>query len=150
MVEEVLSHTDYQPSFISAFHLASMPARYAVERRQWGEAAALTLRMPDYLPWDDAPWAEGLTWLARGLGALHSGKVDAAQEAEDRLIALRDAAAAEDEATFATYIEMDRLILAGWIARTQDRPEEAIKLIGTAAEPGKTHEKTYTARMSAR
>ncbi len=141
IVDETLAKTDYQRSFISAFHLASVPARYAVERREWAEAAMLEPRSPDYLPWDDALWAEGQTWLARGLGALHTGDLDSAREAEERLGTLRDAARAADEKAFASYIEVDRLILAGWMARAQDDPEEAVRLVRAAAELESTLEK---------
>jgi tetratricopeptide (TPR) repeat protein len=61
VLEETLAKEKYQGSFASAFHLAAMPARYAVERRQWDEAAAIEPRSPEYLPWDDALWAEGMS-----------------------------------------------------------------------------------------
>ena len=141
VLEETLDKEKYQGAFASAFHLAAMPARYAVERRQWAEAAALEPRTPDYLPWDQALWAEGMTRLARGLGALHTGDLVGARDAEARLAALRDAARAADERAFATYIEIDRLILAGWIARAQDEPKEAIRLVRSAAELEGTVEK---------
>jgi tetratricopeptide (TPR) repeat protein len=141
VLEETVAKDNFQRSFISAFHLAAMPARYAVERRQWEEAAAIEPRSPDYLPWDDALWAEGMSWLARGLGALHTGDLEGAQEAEERLSALRDDAKAAGEDAFAAYIEIDRLILAGWIARTEDRPDEAVELIREAARLEGTVEK---------
>jgi tetratricopeptide (TPR) repeat protein len=140
-LEEMLAKDNYQRSFISAFHLAAMPARYAVERRQWAEAAAIEPRSPDYLPWDDAMWAEGMSWLARGLGALHTGDPKGAREAEKRLTTLRDAAKAAGENAFAAYIEIDRLILSGWIARQEDRPDEAVALMREAAELEGTVEK---------
>jgi tetratricopeptide (TPR) repeat protein len=141
VLEETLDRDSFQRSFISAFHLAAMPARYAVERRQWEEAAALEPRTPDYLPWDNALWAEGMTWLARGLGALHTDDLNRAGEAESRLAALRDAAKEAGEDAFAAYIEIDRLILAGWIARKEDRPDEAVELIREAAKLEGTVEK---------
>ncbi len=141
VLDETVAKDGYQRSFISAFHLAAMPARYAVERRQWEEAAAVEPRSPEYLPWDNALWAEGLSWLARGLGALHTGDLAGAREAEGRLAALRDAATSAGEQGFSTYIEVDRLILAGWIARAEDRPDEAVELIREAAALEGTVEK---------
>jgi tetratricopeptide (TPR) repeat protein len=133
VLAEASAKPNHQASFISAFHSAAMPARYAIERRQWSEAAALQPRSPDYLPWDKALWAEGLSWLARGLGALHGGDLEGAREAESRLLALRDKARSGGETGFATYIEIDRLVLAGWIA-AQDDPDAAVKLIRSATE----------------
>ncbi len=72
---------------------------------------------------------------------LHTGDLDGAQEAEERLSGLRADAKAAGEEAFATYLEIDRLILAGWIARAEDRPEEAVELVREAAELEGTVEK---------
>ncbi|PXX97366.1 tetratricopeptide repeat protein [Halomonas sp. LBP4] len=139
--EEAMAHDNHQPSFAAAFHAAAIPARLAVEQRDWGRATALKPRTPDYLPWDQSLWAEGLTWYARGLGGVHSGELDIAHEAEERLKALRDQAKAEGEDVFATYLEVDRRILSGWIAHADDDIGEAIELMQSAAELEGTTEK---------
>ena len=141
ILEQTVAKERFQPSFISAFHLSAMPARYAVERRQWEAAAALEPRSPKNLPWDEALWAEGLTWLARGLGSVHTGDPVGAAEAHARLIDLRDRAQSAGDEQFAVYIEVDRRILAGWIAREEGDPEEAIRLIRSAGELESTTEK---------
>ncbi len=128
------AHGRYQPSFISAFHNAAMPARLAVEQRRWEAAAGLPLRTPAYLPWDQARWAEGLVWYARGLGSMFRDDPESAREAEQRLAVLRDHAQAEGDAGFATYIEIDRRILVARIARHEGKNAEAIALMKSAAE----------------
>lgn len=144
-IKELSEKGNHQASFISAFHLAAIPARYAVERREWAEAAALSPRNPDYLPWDQATWAEGLSWYARGLGALHNGDTESAKNAEKKLATLREKSKAEGEDNFANYIEVDRLILSGWIAHKADKPEEAERLIRSAAElEGRTEKHPVT------
>src|SRR5581483_8113666 len=52
--------------FAGAFALAAIPARFALERGQWAEAAALTLR-PSDLPWSKFPQR------GSGAGAAGSG-----------------------------------------------------------------------------
>jgi tetratricopeptide (TPR) repeat protein len=141
VVEEALAKGPYQRSFISAFHAASMPARLAVERRNWKRAAELEPRNPDYLPWDESPWAEGQTWYARGLGAVHTGDLNAAQEAEARLRTLRENASAAGDEDIATYIEIDRRVLDGRIAHAQGDGEKALALTRQAAELEATVEK---------
>ncbi len=141
ILQETLAKEDFQRSFISAFHLAAMPARYAVERRKWHEASSLEPRQPDYLPWEKAEWAEGMTWFARGLGNLHTGNLNRAQEAEKTLRDLRDRAKSAGDENFATYIEIDRLILAGWIVHAQENPDEAIQRIRAAGALEGTIEK---------
>lgn len=142
VLERALSVDRYQEDFASAFHLAVMPARYAVERRAWDEAAALTPREPDYLAWDRYLWPEALTWFARGLGAARTGDLAGAREAEARLVQLRDGAEEAGEQTFATYIEIDRLILSGWIAFEEGDGERAVDLMEEAARLEDTVEKS--------
>jgi tetratricopeptide (TPR) repeat protein len=131
----------YQENFVSAFHLAVMPARFAVERRAWDEAAALQPRTPDYLAWERYWWPEALSWFARGLGAAHTGDLPGAREAQRRMAELRDRAAAADEQGFATYIEIDRRILSGRIAQTEGDAESAVALMREAADLERTTEK---------
>lgn len=134
VLEESLSRSPYQPSFISAFHLSTIPARYAVERRAWKEAAKLEPRTPESIPWDAFAWAESLTWFARGLGAAHVGNLEKAKRAEKKMTALRDRSEKAGERQFARYIEIDRRILAGHIGRAQGKDDETVELLRSAAE----------------
>ncbi|WP_411306665.1 hypothetical protein [Lysobacter sp. D1-1-M9] len=139
--DQVKGRGPYQASFVSAYHVAALPARLAVERQRWEDAAALQPRSPDYLPWDQARWPEALTWFARGLGALHTGDLEDAREAEQRLQTLRDHARDEGDENFANYIEVDRRILAGTLAQQEGSPEEAVRLMRSAAELESTTDK---------
>ena len=124
----------FQGTFISAFHLASLPARYAIERRAWDEARAITPGTPASVAWEGFWWAESLSWFARGLGASHGGDAGEAERAEGRMIALRDAARAAGEEGFAEYIEVDRLVLAAWRAHVAGQSERALELAREAVE----------------
>ncbi|HEY7611720.1 MAG TPA: hypothetical protein VH764_01900 [Gemmatimonadales bacterium] len=123
-----------EPTFKTAFHLASTAARYALERRDWKAAAALAPREPTSLDWDRFPWAEAVTWFARGLGEAHLGEVEEARGARDRLTALEAAADRSGEALFARQIAVLRLELSGWLAQVEGRPDSAVALIRSAAE----------------
>jgi len=92
-----------------------------VEARDWEAAAALAPRDPESINRKEFPWPDGLTWFARGLGAVHTGDLEAAREAEQRLVTLADNARFAADQRFATYIEVDRRILAGWIAKAEGR-----------------------------
>jgi hypothetical protein len=141
VLDEALDTDRYQEGFSSAFHLAIMPARFAVERRAWGEAATLDLDVHPYLAWDRYPWPQATIWFARGLGAAHTGAIDAAREAEAHMVALRDRAAAVGERELVAFIEIDRLVLAGAIAEMDDDAEAAIALLEEAAALEGTVEK---------
>ncbi len=131
----------HQGNFPGAFHLASIPARLAVETRNWEAAAAITPRAVDYIDWDKFSWPEAVSWFARGLGAVHTGDVETAREAEQRLATLAENARSAADQRFSTYIEVDRRILAGWIANAEGDPERAIELMRSAGELEATVEK---------
>lgn len=124
----------HQGTFPGAFHLAAIPARMAVEQRDWEAAAAIEPRVPDYIAWENFHWAEGLSWFARGLGAVHTGDLDAANKAEQRLARLAEEAESAADARFSVYIEADRRILAGFIAHAAGDSERAVQLMRTAGE----------------
>lgn len=139
--KEALGKERHQASFISAFHFASIPARLAVEQKDWERAANLNPRTPEYLPWDAAPWAEGHTWYARGLGSVHTGDLEGAKKAEERLLELRNHANDRGDDGMAIYIETDRLVLAGWIELAEGEQEAAVELIRSAADLEKSIQK---------
>ncbi len=142
IIDEVSAREDpFQGTFISAFHLAAMPARYAVERRAWDEARVVTPGTPASVAWERFWWAESLSWFARGLGALHAGDAGETDRAERRMSELRNAARAAGEEGFATYIEVDRLVLAAWRARVAGEGERALDLAREAVRLEATTQK---------
>ena len=123
---------DLQPTFKTAFNLASIPARYALERRAWAAAAKLEPRRQSWLDWDRFPWPEAVTWFARGIGSARTGDVDGARAAEARLRALHAAAGGMGEDLFARQTEILRLGVAAWHAQAARRPAEAVRLMEQA------------------
>lgn len=136
VMEETFQQGRLHPVPGSSFHAATLPARLAVERRDWEAAASLEVRDQDYLPWDDVmgKWAESYTWLAKGLGGVHTGDVDGARSALERIGDLRAGAEDQGEDTFASRIRVNELILAGWVAKADGAPEEAVSRVRQAAE----------------
>ncbi len=140
-VEEALAKSKYQGTFISAFHLAAIPARYAVERRDWAAAASLQPVTPADLPWDRYQWSESQTWFAKGLGAIRSDDLEAADRALGRMEALRDAAAEAGEGAFATYIDIELRTLAAWRAMVKEASDVALSLARSAVDLEATTQK---------
>jgi tetratricopeptide (TPR) repeat protein len=123
-----------EPTFKTAFHLASTQARYALERRAWDEAASIVPREPASLDWDRFTWPESISWFARGLGAAHLGKAADAKAAGVRLEELEAATRKAGEELFARNIRMLHLELNAWIARVEGRDESSLALMREAAE----------------
>jgi len=123
-----------EPTFITAFHLASTQARYSLERLAWKEAASLVPREPAMLDWDRFTWPEAIMRFARGLGAAHLGKVNEARESRKRLEELEGATRKAGEELFARNIQVLRLELSAWIAHVERRRESSVALMREAAE----------------
>jgi tetratricopeptide (TPR) repeat protein len=123
-----------EPSFKTAFHLASTPARFALERRAWSEAAALVPREPPTLDWDRFAWPEAVTVFARGLGAERTKDVAEARRMQARLVELEKKMEKAGEELFARSIRVLALELAGWIAYAAGDAKTAVTLSQEAAE----------------
>lgn len=123
-----------EPTFKTAFHLASTQARYALERRTWSEAALIVPREPAILDWDRFAWPEAISQFAHGLGAAHLGKVDEASAASERLGQLEVATRKAGEELFARNIQVLRLELNAWIAHVKRQTQASVALMREAAE----------------
>jgi len=115
----------------AAYALAAIPARYALERRRWDEAMGLQ-RHPKDLAWDHFPQAEAVTVFARALGAARSAKATAAQQDAAKLKTLHDALVTAGQTYWAEQVEMQRQVVAAWVARAAGKNDEAIKLMRRA------------------
>jgi hypothetical protein len=120
-------------NFIAAYAFAAIPSRYALERGDWQEAAALKLSPPD-LAWENFPQAEAILVFARGLGAARSGDLPAAQKDVERLQALQAAMTADNEKYWAGQADFQIETVNAWIALARKRPSQALQLMRTAAE----------------
>jgi hypothetical protein len=95
--EQVIVHArgvSPKPDHVAAaYAYAAMPARLALERGAWQDAAKLPLDpAPDAYQWKKYPQAEAVNAFARGVGAAMSGDAAAARAEMARLQALRDVA----------------------------------------------------------
>ncbi|NIP22223.1 MAG: hypothetical protein GWN67_23105 [Phycisphaerae bacterium] len=133
-IMRLTSTENLHPTIKTAFHLSSIPARYALERGEWQEAAELVPRPYDALEWDLFPWPEAVTWFAKGLGAAHLGRIEDAQHAHDRLQALEDAADKAGEKLFTRQIRVLRFTVSAWTAHLQGNEEQALELMEKASE----------------
>ena len=123
-----------EPTFKTAFHLASTQARYALERRDWKQAMAIVPREPATLAWDRFGWAEAIVHFARGLGAAHRNNLTDARSAVDRLGQIEDATAKAGEALFARNIRMLRLELGAWVMHREGKSAQAVALLREAVD----------------
>jgi hypothetical protein len=117
---------NYRLSAYTAF--AAIPVRYAIERGEWSEAAALTPAPSPY------PQAEAITWFGRALGAARSGDPTAARRSVAELAPLRAKLVAANETYWAEQVDIYTLAAEGWIAMAERHPRKAIASMRAAAE----------------
>jgi tetratricopeptide (TPR) repeat protein len=121
------------PNFAAGYALAAIPARYALERRAWAEAAAIPAR-PEGFPWDTVPYAEAPSWYGRALGAARSGNATAARESVAKLVALQAALRASNDPYWPDQIEIQTRAANAWIARVEGRDDDALRLMRMSAD----------------
>ncbi|MDQ3804090.1 MAG: hypothetical protein M3416_09705 [Acidobacteriota bacterium] len=125
------------PNFKVAYAFTAIPARYALERRQWNEAAKLTLH-PDTLgafPWQRFRWAEAHIHFARAVGAARTGDTASARQEVEKLSAIRQALVeAKGDYDWAKQVEIKRQVAAAWLAHAEGKHEESLRLMRAAAE----------------
>lgn len=123
----------------AAYAMAAIPARYALERHQWKEAASLGLK-PAGFPWARFPQCEAMISFARAVGAARSGDLAEAELQVERLAALQQALASRDP-YWAAQVEIQRRAAAAWLVYAKGQREEALKLMQSAADLESTTEK---------
>lgn len=145
--EEILKKVDTLSAAImenpaTMYSMAAMPARMALERQRWSDAAQLTTMHADDVPWEKYPAYEAIVHFARGIGAARSGKTDIALDAMNRqdtlLVRIGDSKAL---AYWAEQIRIQKLAVQGWLAFAQNKKKEGLDLMRMAAEKEAATEK---------
>jgi hypothetical protein len=113
----------------NSFAMAAIPARYAMERLQWADAMALTVR-----PAPTTPYTEAMTHFARAVGAARAGKPAEAAPDIARLKAIRDRELELKDAYWAEQVDIQRRVAEAWVAYANGRKDEGITLLAAAAD----------------
>lgn len=120
------------PNFAAAYAISAAPARYAIERRQWKEAAALTV--PSTISFEKFPYAEANIHFARAIGAARAGDLATARDAVARLELLHQTLVDQKSTYWADQVEIQRLAGAAWVARAEKKDDEALRLAQQATD----------------
>jgi tetratricopeptide (TPR) repeat protein len=116
--------------------LAAVPARYALERGAWAEAAQLKPRTSNY------PYVEAIGHFAIAMGLSRTGDAVHARQHLERLRALhRSLLGSADQAYWAQQTEVFVDGASAWIARAEGNASEAVKLMRVAADLEDSSEK---------
>ena len=108
--------------------LAAVPARFALERQAWKEAAALEPRGSQF------PQAEAITYFARAIGSARGGDISAAELGVGKLKELRAVLEKANQSYWADQVEIQTLGASAWIAHVKGDKEQALKFMRAAAD----------------
>jgi hypothetical protein len=81
--------------------LVAIPARYAIERGAWGEAAGLE-------PQHSTPVADSITYFTRAMGSARNGDLEAARKNIDQLKQIEDGLLQSKDEYWAQQVEIQR------------------------------------------
>ncbi len=120
------------------FTIAAIDARYALERGNWQEAAALELR-----PNTRNPFIEAIPHFARAVGLARSGQPERTKDELQKMVALQEALVRANSPYWARQVEIQHKIASGWVADAEGKAAEAVAFMKAAAElesKGDTHD----------
>jgi hypothetical protein len=119
-----------------AYAINAIPARYALERGAWAEAAQLTPRP------GNVPYAEAIAYFARALGAARSGNPAAAAPDIQKLTDLRDKMKSMQDAYWTEILDIERRIALAWVAFAENKKDEALAAMSAVADAEDATEKS--------
>ena len=126
---------DIPGRIVPSYAFAAIPARYAVERGQWAEAARLKLHPGEFdFPWASWPQSEAILVFARALGSARSGDPASARKEIERLNSLREALVAAKQIYWAGQVDIQIKASSAWVARAEGKNEEALTLLRAASD----------------
>lgn len=125
----------FQNHAATAYAFAAVPARIALERHNWEQAANIQPRWPDGVPWPEYPHFEALSQFAIALGNARSGNFDQARIAIAELEQLEKSAAELDIAyDWPLQVRIQRIAATSWLAYELGDIDGALEMALQAAE----------------
>ena len=129
VLDDLRKMTNLSPKYFKVVYAASaMPARYAIERRQWNEATRLA-------PMADAlPQASAITAWSRAIGFARSKQAAAARQEAANLTGVYEQLRAAGDEYWATQTHVQLNSALAWISYAEGKTDEAVTLMRAAAD----------------
>jgi len=134
LVDYLATVTEVFPvNFKVAYCFAAMPARYALERKDWKSAAELKLAPSDF-PWEKFLWEKANFHFARFLGNIHIDNIPNAESELRELEAIHLNLLKAKENYKANLVMIQIKACRGWLELTQGNTLVALQLMTEAAD----------------
>jgi hypothetical protein len=123
----------YPANFKVAYAFAAVPARYALERKDWKQAAALQLHVANF-SWENFPWQEAIVHYAKLLGNVHLDKLEEANKELSILKLLYDKLSKlKDKSMEAAQVAVQIKASEAWLEYKRGNNNKALELMRSAA-----------------
>jgi tetratricopeptide (TPR) repeat protein len=130
---EAVTRVD-QEVFQAAYALAAIPARFALERRRWSDAAALQAPSST-VAWSRFPYAEAITHYSAALGLARSGDKALARAEVDKLASIRQILTPQNGVyDWRTQVEIQRRSALAWLRHAEGNNRAALQWMRSAAD----------------
>lgn len=123
-----------QGTFPAAYAMAAMPARIALEQKDWQQAQDLKVRSPEYIDWDKFPQVEAITYYTKGLGAARNGDLKLAQESINTLESLYKKTAKISPNYWAVLVKAQKQTVQAWVSYANGEKTVALDKLRAAAD----------------
>lgn len=121
-------------NFKVAYSFAAVPARYALERKDWKMASELQLHSANF-SWNDFAWQEAITHFAKLLGLVHLNNLSDAEKELDQLRTLyQKLLTQKNKAIEAAQVDVQIKASEAWIELKKGNKQKAKELMIAAAD----------------
>ena len=121
-------------NFKVAYAFAAIPARYALERKDWKMAAGLQLHTANF-SWNNFSWQEAIIHFAKLLGYVHLNNLNDAEKELNQLKSLyQNLLSQKDKAIEAAQVDVQIKTSEAWIELKKGNKQRAKELMIAAAD----------------
>lgn len=124
----------FPPNFKIAYTAAAIPARIAVENKNWVEASTLELPQISGMEWEKFPWQKSLLHFAKGLGAIHVNNLIEANKELVLLKSYREELFGLSDGYKANQVTIQIETIEAWIEFKNGDVEKALNKMSNAVE----------------
>ncbi len=139
-VEDIAASIDnlsgeLQVSSATAYALAAIKGRIALEYQQWTDAANLLTEYQSKFPWENYPQYEALVFFARGIGGGRSGNSEIAKLSFEKLESLQNILGDSRAGQYwIGQMEVQKTVVKAWQMYAENNMEKAKEIMFLAAE----------------
>ena len=123
----------FPQNFKVAYTAAAIPARIALENKDWKSAASLELPLLE-LDWDEFPWQKSILHFARAMGGIQIGDLESAGRELSELESLHQKLVAAQNEYMANQVEIQIVTTKAWLLKAEGNDSDAISTMIIAAD----------------